>query len=167
MADLNITAEKIVLLTGQAARMTRDAGLFRARHRRRNSHRFRFNFPVRSVPVSVRISKFGQNVFPVLPLDLLRFRVCQSRRSVLNQTKVDGSSSAGQFWIWKKLNLYFATSPIRALISAYMCFASHSHRSHGKDFFPNSYAATRNRTQISSAAPLGGTSEALRIVQIL
>ena len=39
---------------------------------------------------------------------------------------------------------FFATSPIQVLLSTYMCFASHFHRWHGKDFFPNSYAKTRN-----------------------
>ena len=53
--------------------------------------------------------------------------------------------------------MFFATSPIHALISAYMCLASHYHRWHGKDFFPNSYAVARNRTHVSSVAPLRGT----------
>ena len=52
---------------------------------------------------------------------------------------------------------FFATSPIRTLISADMCFASHSHRWCGKDFFPNFYATTRNRTHVGSIASLWGT----------
>ena len=53
--------------------------------------------------------------------------------------------------------VFFATSPIRALISAYMCSASHSHRWRDCDFIPNSYAMTGYRTQVSSVAPLWGT----------
>ena len=52
------------------------------------------------------------------------------------------------------LYLFFATSPIRALISAHMYFASYSHRWRGLDFFLNSYAATENQTHVSSVAPL-------------
>ena len=52
---------------------------------------------------------------------------------------------------------FFATRPICALISANICFASHSHRWCGLDFFLNSYAATRNRTCLGSCAPLWGT----------
>ena len=48
---------------------------------------------------------------------------------------------------------FFSISPIRALISAFVCFASHSHRCF-RCFYPNSNAATGNQTQVGSVAPL-------------
>ena len=44
-----------------------------------------------------------------------------------------------------------------SVISAHMSFASHSHRWHGWDFFPNFYAVTGIRNNIRSVAPLWGT----------
>ena len=52
------------------------------------------------------------------------------------------------------LHDFFAANPIPTLISVYMRFASHSHRWNGSGIlFPYSYAATGNRTHVSSVAP--------------
>ena len=49
---------------------------------------------------------------------------------------------------------FFATSQIRSLISAYICFAFHSHRWRGQEFIPYSSAATGIGTHVGSVAPL-------------
>ena len=76
--------------------------------------------------------------------------------SPLDENRVFTSGGAAGDLLLNGSNLltFFATSPIRALISEYMCFASPSCSLCGLDFFPNSYAATGNRTRVGSLRDL-------------
>ena len=58
----------------------------------------------------------------------------QNRNPVSPQPDEEPLHSSSPDQILKRR--FFATNPICALISAYMCFTSHSHRRHVQDYFP-------------------------------
>ena len=64
------------------------------------------------------------------------------------------STKSARFSASRLIGCFLATSPICALINGVFCLPLHLCR--GKDFFPNFYAATGNRTHVGSVASILG-----------